>query len=279
MLNIEFYITSWFFQLKEFNPWEIVFDEWSNDENLYIIISWKIWVWKYTTTEKKEVKELALLRDNDFFWEASLNSNIPKEAVLRAVEYTKLIYINWKIWLQNFIEKYPKEWFELLLYIIDSTNKRLVLANKLITANHEIVKSIIEIEDINDKSIFLVIDKIKLVTGYDYILYFEVNQVVNDFLLFKYDTRQNWKFQDKVIERIKFNDLKNFKDVVLENYNYVQKLNIWKIDLGFLIIWKKSSLDYEDRKLILSISNSLTWLIRQKAILKDELNKKSAEEW
>ncbi len=278
MLNIEFYKTSWFFQLKELKAWDIVFDEGAIDENLYIVISGKIQIGKYTTIERKEIKELAVLTESDFFWESSLITNIPKEAIVKVIDDAKLIYINWKDWLQKFIEKYPKDWLSLLWHIIDITNKRLVIANKLITANYEIVKSITEIENINDKSIINIIEKIKLMTGYDYFIYFEVNQVIKDYVVLKYDTREKWKFQDIVIDRNKLNNLKDIKEIVLENYNFIQKLSIWKVDLGYIIIGKKTSFNYEDKKLILSISNNLTWLLRQKAILKDELNKKSLKE-
>lgn len=279
MLNIDFLKNSWFFYFKELKVWDIVFDEWDTDENLYIIMSWKVLVWKYTTTEKKDIKELAILWESDFFWEASLSSNIPKEAVVKVIEDVKLIYINWKTWLQNFIEKNSKQWLELLSYIIETTNKRLVKANRLITANYEIVKTIIDIENINDKSIFLIIEKIKLITGYDYILYFEINPVIKDYLVFKYDTRKSGVFQDVVIERKKLSNLNEINSIVdLENYNFIQKLSIGKVDLGFMIFWKNLNFSYEDKKLILSISNSLTWLLKQKEIVKEETNKKYMKE-
>lgn len=278
MLNIEFYKTSGFFELKNYKVGDLVFDEWSMDENLYIIVSWKVSIWKYTTNEKTEIKELAVLSVWDFFWEASFTSSIAKEALVKILEDTSLICINWKIWIQDFLQKYPKEWFELLSYIIENTNKRLVLANRIITANYEIVKSIIEIENINDKSIFNLIEKIKLITDFDYVLYFELNQVMNDYIILKYDTRERGKFLDIIIERKKINNLREVNEVVLENYNYIQKLSIWKNDLGFIIFSKKTNFTYDDKKLLLSISNNLTWLLRQKNILKDELNKKSMKE-
>lgn len=278
MLNIEFYKTSGFFELKNYKVGDLVFDEWSMDENLYIIVSWKVSIWKYTTNEKTEIKELAVLSVWDFFWEASFTSSIAKEALVKILEDTSLICINWKIWIQDFLQKYPKEWFELLSYIIENTNKRLVLANRIITANYEIVKSIIEIENINDKSIFNLIEKIKLITDFDYVLYFELNQVMNDYIILKYDTRERGKFLDIIIERKKINNLREVNEVVLENYNYIQKLSIWKNDLGFIIFSKKTNFTYDDKKLLLSISNNLTWLLRQKIILKDEFNKKSMKE-
>jgi hypothetical protein len=279
MFNLDFLKNSWFFQLKELKTWELVFDEWDVDENLYIIISWKVLIGKYTTIEKKEIKELAILNEFDFFWEASLNLNTPKEALVRVIEDVTLIYINWKEWLQNFNAKNPKEWLDLLSYIIDITNKRLVVANKLNTANFEIIRSIIEIENINDKSIYFIIEKIKLITGYDYILYFEINPVISDYLALKYDTREKWKFQDIVIERKKLSNLWEINEIVLKNYNFIQKLSIWNLDLGYMIFWKNTKFSYEDKKLILSISNNLTWLIKQKEILKEEINKKYIKEW
>jgi hypothetical protein len=273
MLNVDFLKNSWFFQYKELSSWELVFDEGILDENLYIIVSWKVSVGKYTTIKKDDIKELAILGNLDFFWEASLSSSIPKEALVKTLEQTSLLYINWKEWLQKFIEKYPKEWLELLGYIIDITNKRLVVSNKLITANYEIVKSIIEIENVNDKNIFYLIEKIKLITGYNYILFLEINPVMSDYLILKYDTREVWKLQSKVIDRNKISDLSKMTEVVLENYNYIQKLWIWKNDLWFMIFWKDTKFTYEDKKLILSISNNLTWLLKQKEILNEENNK------
>ncbi len=274
MLNIEFYKSSGFFWYKELQSWSLVFDEWDLDDNLYIIESWKVAIEKYTTVEKKETKELAILWEFDFFWEASLNSSdISKEALVKVVEDVKLLYINWKDWLQKFIEKYPKEWLDLLKFIVDATNKRLLKSNKQITANYEIVKSIIGIEKINDKNIFSIIDKIKLITWYEYVLFFEINPVVTHYLTLKYDTREHWKLQDKIIERWSLTTLNELDNIILSWYNFVQKLSIWNIDLWFMIFWKNKSFTYDDKKLIVSISNNLTWLLKQKEILKEELNR------
>ncbi|MFA5917713.1 MAG: cyclic nucleotide-binding domain-containing protein [Candidatus Gracilibacteria bacterium] len=273
MLNVDFLKNSGFFQYKELSSGELVFDEGILDENLYIIVSGKVSVGKYTTIKKDDIKELAILGNLDFFGEASLSSSIPKEALVKTLEQTSLLYINGKEGLQKFIEKYPKEGLELLGYIIDITNKRLVVSNKLITANYEIVKSIIEIENVNDKNIFYLIEKIKLITGYNYILFLEINPVMSDYLILKYDTREVGKLQSKVIDRNKISDLSKMTEVVLENYNYIQKLGIGKNDLGFMIFGKDTKFTYEDKKLILSISNNLTGLLKQKEILNEENNK------
>lgn len=274
MLDIKFYKTSWFFKQKKLLAWELVFKEWDLNENLYIIVSWKVSIEKYTTTEKTETKELAILKEMDFFWEASMNADTKKEASVKVLEEAELLYINWNEWLKNFLEKYPIEWFELLKFVIFATNSRLHKANRLVTASYEIVKSIISIETINYKNIFLIIDKIKLITGYDYILYFELNPVLKNFLVLKYDTRDKWKMKDLVIERWQMTTLQELDEIVLKDNNFVQKLNIWKLDLWFMIFWKKTGFTDEDKKIIITISSSLTWLLKQKEINKEEVNKK-----
>lgn len=276
MLNIEFYKSSWFFWYKELQKWDIVFNEWDIDKNLYIIISWKLVIEKYTSIEKKEKKELALLSAENFFWEASLDIydiNKPKENSVVAKENSLLLFINWDKWIENFINKHPIEWLNLLRHIISITNKRLLSSNKLITVNHEVVKSIMQIENINEKNIFMVIDKIKLITWYDYILFLEANPVVNNYYTLKYDTREKWKLKDDIIEKDLILSLKWFDNWVLSNNNYIQKLNIWSLDLWFMIFWKNSLFTYDDKRLIISIWNSLTWLLKQKEILKDDLNR------
>jgi len=279
MLDLDFLKSCGHFKEITLKKDEVLFDEWSIDNNFYIIENWIIAIEKYTTIERKETKELALLTNLDIIWEASLNSDNPKEAKAKVKQETKLLVIEAKTWFAEFINDYPKEWLEVLKYIIKITNKRLSKANRQITANYEIIKSIINIESISNKCIFWIIEKIKLITWFDYILYFELNPVMKDYLTLKYDTREKWKLQDTVIERWKMWSLKELDEIVLKNYTFVQKLNIWNIDLWFMIFWKSNLFDYEDKKLIVSISNSLTWLLKEKENLKDEKNKNYIKNW
>nr|MDD3719961.1 cyclic nucleotide-binding domain-containing protein [Candidatus Gracilibacteria bacterium] len=276
MLNIEFYKSSGFFGYKELQKGDIVFNEGDIDKNLYIIISGKLVIEKYTSIEKKEKKELALLSAENFFGEASLDIydiNKPKENSVVAKENSLLLFINGDKGIENFINKHPIEGLNLLRHIISITNKRLLSSNKLITVNHEVVKSIMQIENINEKNIFMVIDKIKLITGYDYILFLEANPVVNNYYTLKYDTREKGKLKDDIIEKDLILSLKGFDNWVLSNNNYIQKLNIGSLDLGFMIFGKNSLFTYDDKRLIISIGNSLTGLLKQKEILKDDLNR------
>ncbi len=273
MLDIAFFKNSEFFKNKKLKKDNFVFKEWEIDNNFYIILSWKISIEKYTTKEKKDVKELDILYSWDFFWESSLSSSEKKELSVKALEDTELIYINSSDWFEKLLEKNPKKWFELLKHIIEITNKRLLKENKQITANYEIVKSIVEIKNINEKNIFLIIEKIKLITGFDYILYFESNPVIDNFIVLKYDSREAWKLQDKILDIKKLEKLKDVKELKLVNNNFIQKLSIWELNLWYMIFWKKDEFNYEDKKLVVSVSNSLTWLLKQKEFLKEELNK------
>lgn len=273
MLNIEFLKTIDLFKTKKLKKDEYIFKQWDLDWNLYIILSGKVSVEKYTTTEEKETKELNILYPDDFFGEASLNNQTKKEVNIKALEDTELLFVDSSTWLEKFIEKYPKQWLELLKYIIIITNSRLLKENKQIAANYEIVKSIVEIKKINEKNIFLIIEKIKLITWFDYILYFEVNPVITNFVVLKYDSREAWKLQDKIIDIKKLDNLKELDDIGLVNFNFIQKLSIWDLDLWYMIFWKNTDFSYEDKKLITTVSNNLTWVLKQKEIMKEELNR------
>jgi hypothetical protein len=78
----------------------------------------------------------------------------------------------------------------LLKYIIYLSNKRLLESNILITATYKISKEIIELNEINNKKIFELIDKLKEIINVSYILYFEKNPVMENFIKLKYDTRK-----------------------------------------------------------------------------------------
>ncbi len=275
MLNIDFYKKFKYFKEKNLLKWEIIFDEWDLDNNLYIITSWSISIQKYTTIDKVDTKELAILKAWDFFWEASLNNLERKEVKVISLEPTTLLCINWELWVQSFIQKSPKEWLLLLNHIIDITNKRLLKANRQITANFEIVKSIQEIEKINEKNIFILINKIKSIIWCDYILFFERNTVLRNYINFRYDTRKENIIQEQFFDltNISF-ELKDITWIELDKYNHIEKLNIWELELWFLVFWnKKMKFNENDQKLISSISSSLTWVLKQREILKEENNK------
>jgi len=273
MLDLQILENSWFFKKINLNTRDVVFNEWDFDDNIYIILAWELSVEKYTQKNSNETKHLANLKKFDIFWEASLNNSNPKEVKIVAKRKTILLSINAKDWINSFSEKYPKEWLNLLKYIIYLSNKRLLESNTLITATYKISKEIIELEQINNKKIFELIDKLKEIIDVSYILYFEKNPVMENFIKLKYDTRKKWSLQDEVIE-ITDNKLNLLSLKVKDYFSYIQKLAIWENDLWFLIFFKKDSdFNENDKKVLTSTTTSIAWLIKQKQLLDEERDK------
>jgi hypothetical protein len=88
-----------------------------------------------------------------------------------------------------FAVKYKQEAFSLLKYIIFLSNKRLSEANYLITSTYTISKEIIELNEITNKTIFSLIEKLKQSIKINDIIYYEVNPVMENYITMKYDTR------------------------------------------------------------------------------------------
>ena len=149
MLNIEFLENSWFFQIKTLEAWEILFDEWDIDNNLYIIKEWELSIEKYTTTDRTETKILAKLWNSEIFWEWSLWDSAPKQVRIKATKKTTLLEIEAKNSFEEFLLKHTKKWVDLLSSIIYISNKRLLEANFLITSSYKINKHISEINEFN----------------------------------------------------------------------------------------------------------------------------------
>ena len=273
MLNIQDLENSWFFETLKTKNQEIIFDEWEIDNNLYIIKSWKINIEKYTTREKKETKLLATLKALEFFWEWSLSNKESKEVRVVSSWDSTLLKIDARNKMQDFIKKYPNKWLDLLKYIIEISNKRLLKSNSLITSTYEMNKTISSIQKINDKAIFSLIIKFEKILGSDYIIYLEKNLVMKNYAKIKYDTRNANKMIDEIIElnknQVNLRKLKN-----IEKYNLIETIKIWDIILWYLIIWKKNeNFNENEIKVIKSISNSLSWVIRQKKFFEEERNK------
>lgn len=277
-LNIIFIKKSGFFDEVNLKKWDKIFNEWEVNNNLYIIESWKVSVEKYLNKNKKETKILWYLKECDIFWEWSLNNNNPKEVSIIACSNLKLLKINAKDWIELFFVKFPKEGFNLLRYIIDLTNKRLLESDKLLTSTYEMNRTISWIEKIDYKTIFALIDKFRDIVWSDYIIFIENNAVVEGYFRIIYDTRNNWRMSDKIVELNSEVDIVskivNQAETIIETYNLVVKLNVWNINIWYLILWKKwFDFSENDRKIIFSISNSISWIIRQKTLQQEQKNK------
>jgi hypothetical protein len=277
MLQINFLKNSWYFKEFHLQANEVLFDEGETDNNLYIVVAWKINVEKYTTNKRGETKILASLWKNEIFWEAALNSDKPKGVKMKAQRETLLLSINATKGLVDFSEKYPEEWLNLLKYIIHISNTRLLKSNELITANYKVTQEILKIEEINNKNIFWLIDKLEEIINIDYTLFLENNPVLENYLVIKYDSRDKWKMKDKIIE-IADNKLDLLELKLNDMYHNIQQLTIWDIELWYLVYFRKNVyFSDNDKKILTSISIWISWLIKEKKILEEEQNKKYME--
>jgi len=274
MLNIDFLQNSWYFKKISLNSWDILFNEWDIDNNLYFILSWEVSIEKYTSIERKNTKKLAILKDMDFFWEGSLNNNKPKEVKIIANTKVELLFIEAKTWLQKFIKNNPIEWLNLLSYLINITNERLLESNSLITATYNINNEINSLKKIDTKWIFTIINTIKTTLNCKNILYLEKFEAIEKMLVLRYDTSKWMKILNELIEMQNNTlDLSNIKDFI-NNYNLIENISIWDKNLWYLVFCKENNnFTKNEKKIITSIIPSLAWIIRQREIIKEEIDK------
>lgn len=277
MLYIKFFENTWLFENITLKPWEVLFDEWSIDNNLYIIKSWSLSIEKYLTTDKIKTKKLAILKKEDFLWEWSLKYSIPKEVKVIANEKTELLKIDGKKWLSKFIENFPKQWLNLLTHIISISNRRLLESNYLLTTSYEISKMISKIEVFDNKNIFLLLDRLNKIIRTKYIIFIEKNPVIKNYVKVKYDTREAWKLQNNLIDLWdKKLDIHNIKNdwIELEKYNYIQNLKNWNEIIWYLVFWEQErDFNNTEKKVINSISTLIAWVVKQKENWEEEKNK------
>lgn len=273
MLDINKLKTTWYFKEITLEKWEVLFDEWDIDSNIYLIILWELQIEKYISNNRDDTKVLAYLKNNDIFWESALNTNKEKEVKITARKKTNLLYINAQEDFNKFSIKYPYESSSLLKYIIFLTNKRLLESNHLIAATYKITKEITKIEKITNKKIFELIDSLRDIIGVDYIIYLEKNLNIENYLTLKYDTRNKWKMSDKIIE---ITDSKLFllNLKIWNYYSYNQKIAIWNEELGILFFIKKNN-DFtdNDKKAILLTITSIAGVMKQKRVHDEERDK------
>lgn len=277
MLNLGIFEKNSLFKKQVYQKDELVFDEWEISENIYVIKSGRVAVEKYTTDERQEVKELAILWIWNFFWEAALSSDAPKEVRIRAIDSVELLCINAKTEFPQFLGQNPSEALYLFGFIVAETNKRLLAANKQIIGTYEINKTISEIETIDNKSVFMLIDKIRAIAGCSYLLFLEKNPYVENTMVLKYDTRMKWKAQDVPITfsgNFPPEDFRKNK-VYVSRFNHVTPLSIGSDTLGYLVFWHNiRDFNEWERKMVAGIATSIIWIIHQKKILEEERNKK-----
>lgn len=273
MLNIDFFKNSPFFKERILKSWEYLFIEWDIDENIYIIISWELVIEKFTNSSRDESKVLAVLKNNEIFWEAALNNNLPKQVSIKAKIETKIIYINATSDLDAFSIKHTSEAFNLLKYIIDFSNTRLNKSNSLITASYKISNEIATMNDFSFKTIFNLIEEIKNIIWVSDIIFLEENIVLEQYLTIKYKTSEPWKMQDSII-KINNNNIDLHELTDLGKYSYVQSIKVWNKNYWYLIFLRdKNDFSENEIKIISTLWVSFSNVLKQKELIEEQKNK------
>jgi hypothetical protein len=157
-----------------------------------------------------------------------------------------------------------------LRYIIHLSNKRLSDSNSLITSTYKISQEISKLDEITNKSIFYIIEKMKETLNVDDILYYEINPVMENYITLKYDTRTPWKLLNWITE-VADNELDLLKYRSEWFFTYKQVLSIWNNNIWYLVFLKKDvRFNESDKKVFATTSSSIAWLIKQKQYLDEE---------
>lgn len=275
--NINTFEKSPFFEKQILKKWEYLMQEWDIDNNLYIVKNWvlainkNVWEW--------DIKQLAIIKTWEFVWEWWFdNSNTPKDVDVIALSKTELLKIDLKEWFKKFIEELPNIWFEILKYIIVETNKRLLEVNRLFTSSSEMEQTINSIKNIDLKTIFWLIDKIKNIIDSDYILYFEKHSILKNILTLRYDSRTPNKMLDIIFERawyfLDLDELYEKANIWKNDQIIISKISIWDEVYWFLILWREKRIfSWWDKRIISWISNSLAWIVKKFLQDKEDKNK------
>lgn len=278
MFDIKNILWNKYFKSKSLKTWEILFDEWEIDKNIYVVEKGKVKVEKYFSSEKKEKKLLAVLWKNSIFWEGSIFNNHPKEVVISAIWETKLYFIKSKDF-RNFIKENTEIAVDFLSQIINLSNKRLLEANFLLTSNYKISKMISEEIEFSNKNLFDIIDEFCSIIKAKYIIYVEINQVLENYATVSYDSRIQWKLLDKVVELKNSKiDLENLKEFEVWEKNMILELKNGNKIIWFFIIWEDEKVEFSEsqKKSINSIWVLLAGFIKQKQYFQNEKNKEKA---
>ena len=278
MFDIKNILWNKYFKSKSLKTWEILFDEWEIDKNIYVVEKGKVKVEKYFSSEKKEKKLLAVLWKNSIFWEGSIFNNHPKEVVISAIWETKLYFIKSKDF-RNFVKENTEIAVDFLSQIINLSNKRLLEANFLLTSNYKISKMISEEIEFSNKNLFDIIDEFCSIIKAKYIIYVEINQVLENYATVSYDSRIQWKLLDKVVELKNSKiDLENLKEFEVWEKNMILDLKNGNKIIWFFIIWEDEKVEFSEsqKKSINSIWVLLAGFIKQKQYFQNEKNKEKA---
>lgn len=276
MIDIDFLENSWYFKTKTLKKWEVLFNEWDFDNNLYVIKKWRLYIKKRVNLNNSDARIIAEIWIWEIFWEWSLWNSDAKEVRIEASEDSILLEIEAKNTFEEFLQRYTKNWIIILSSIINISNKRLLEANHLLTLSYKINKYISEVNIFNNKNLFNIIEELKKTINSKYMIYVEKNSVIENIATVKYDTRLKWKMLQNVIE-IKDNKVilnRLIKEwIKLSKYNLIEELKNNNKIIWYLIIWNENTFNEGEKKSLSIISVAIAWFIKQKEYFEENLYK------
>ena len=261
-----------------YKSWDVLYHEWEVDPYIYIVLSWEIIIEKYTDSSKLDTKHLATILSGWVIGEAGMNNNAPKQVWVSAGSDVTLLRIDAQNGIQKLMQEYPTESFEFMKYIISQTNERVLESNSQITATYKITKAISELSEINLKNIFNIIDIANSVLGSTYIIYTEKNPALEWYYNIIYNTNNNWKKSDIIIESNEQDLEKNIllhANKVKNIHHLSNKINIWNEILGYLIFGSHKWFKENDIKIIWSICTAIAGILHRFKMQAEEQNKNS----
>jgi len=279
MIDLDFLWNCEYFSRLRLKEDEILFDEWDEDESLYIIFDGELAVEK-RVKHWDSYRTLSYVRTWNIIGEWWLIHNRKKEVRIKSTRPSTLLKIARENFI-NFVRSYPSESYELLIHIISHTNQRLLKANIEMTANYEISQAIAHIKNFDNTSIEELLHKMKIILSSESVIYVEKNMIVEGYYKLKYlqGVQQNSLWEDLILY---FSDnvfsieaLRKQKPVLLGTFTISASIiHGWNIKWYLLISRKSKKYSENEQKLLENAAISFAWVIGHKEILEAEQNKK-----
>lgn len=169
---------------KKLQKWEVLFTPWI-DDNFYIIVSWEIDIYRYTSDWTK--KEIWKAKTWSFIWEWVIFNRYQKDVEAVANMETEVFALTNED-LQRLEMIAPKEAVDLYKHIIEVTNRRLLDSWKELADIYELTNKVLDLAKNWEKGFFEIMLYINQVMSTDYIIFIEQHVAISGFFFYKYST-------------------------------------------------------------------------------------------
>lgn len=169
---------------RKLEKWEILFRP-GKDINFYIIISWEVDIYRYTSDWVR--KEIWQAKAGSFIWEWVIFKRYQKDVEAVANNEVEVFALDSND-LQKLESLAPREAMELYKHIIEVTNRRLLDSWKELADIYELTNKILDLAKNGEKWFFDIMLYINQVMLTDYIIFVENHPAISWFFFYKYST-------------------------------------------------------------------------------------------